>query len=200
MTLHKSVARFNDATNNKLLLKLLEEIQRVSSLESLKALQLQISREEARQLKFLPIKVMTNHVIYVDKNGKLATCDIASLIAVNELLNELKTSRSELIYGDILRNLLVTAAGGLLKSYDTHTVLPTDSLSKTDINEVLLHLPALTKASKSRAHFGSTLVSDSGWGWTPIKNGYSGISRASVMPSAVHAVARNPAPSVCTAW
>lgn len=137
MTLRESVAQFNDATNNKLLLKLLEEIQGVSSLEGLNALQLQISREKARQLKFLPIKVMANHIIYIDKNGQLTTCDITSLVAVNELLNELKTSRSELIYGDILRNLLLTAAGGLLKSYDTHTVSLTDSLSKTDIKRLI---------------------------------------------------------------
>lgn len=133
MTLHESVAQFNDATNDKLLLKLLEEIQGIPSLEDLKSFQLQISREEARQFKFLPLKTIENHIIYLDKDGRLATCNTTSQATVNELLNELKASRSKLGYGSILRNLLLTAAGGLLKSYDTHTISPTDGLSKTDI-------------------------------------------------------------------
>lgn len=137
MTLHESVAQFNDATNNQSLLKLIEEVQNISLLEDLKSLRSQMSSEEVRQFKFLPIKVMANNIIYLDEDGKLACCDVTSLIALSLLLNKLKGAQSKLTYSNILRNLLLTTAGGLLKSYDTHTISPIDGLPKADIKHLI---------------------------------------------------------------
>jgi len=137
MTLHKPVAQFNDAMKNKSLLKLFEELQDVSSMIAFKSFRAQTDHEEIKQFGFLPIKVIANNIIYLDESGKLAVCDTTSITALNQLLNRVKTSQSGTLYGDILRTLLLTASGGLLKSYDTHTVSYVEDVSKTEIKQLI---------------------------------------------------------------
>lgn len=56
MTLRESVAQFNDATNNKPLLKLLEGVQNISSVEDFKSFNPQITRD-ARQFAYESISL-----------------------------------------------------------------------------------------------------------------------------------------------
>lgn len=157
MTLHKSVAQFNDAMKNKTLLKLFEELQDVSSMAVFKSLRAQTDREEMKQFEFLPIKAIANNIIYLDEDGKLAACDVTSMAALNHLLNRVRMSQSETPYGDILRTLLLTASGGLLKSYDTYTTLDVEGLPKAEIKQLIKERKAWLE-QRQRLH--KTIIED----------------------------------------
>lgn len=91
--------------------------------------------EKLNALKFSVLKLTADHLIYINKIGKITRKD-TGISSLELILNEVKAQDREkdasIDIGEI-RSLLLLAGKGVLKSYDVYTNIDTNIISKEEV-------------------------------------------------------------------